>query len=206
MKYYIDITLLPDAEVGLGFLWQKVYQQLHLALVDAKSLLKDSDSVIAVSFPEYGDKVYPLGSKLRLFSLTKEAFSLLDIEKWLIRLTDYVHFKQVNVVPDTASYVCFTRQQFTTNLNRLARRRVKRKGGSLAQALNYYADFEDHKSNLPFVNMVSLSSSKSFAGMENHKFRLFIVKEVADDFKRGDVNAYGLSASESNNQTTVPWF
>ena len=206
MKYYLDITLVPDAEINLGFLWQKVYQQLHLALVDAAVIASDSNSVVAVSFPEYGSKVFPLGSKLRLFSLTKEAFSQLDIDKWLIRLTDYVHCKKVKSVPDTVSYVCFTRQQFTTNVNRLARRRAKRKGESIAQALKHYTDFEDQKSKLPFVNMVSLSTNSDADCMGNHKFRLFISKNIADDSKIGGVNTYGLSNREPINQTTVPWF
>ena len=66
MKYYIDITLLPDAEANLGFLWQKVYQQIHLALAENK--IGKNQSEIALSFPEYGNKAYPLGDKLRLLS------------------------------------------------------------------------------------------------------------------------------------------
>ena len=51
MNYYQDITLLPDADIGLYFLWQKVYQQIHLALVENKSA--DNASAIGVAFPEY---------------------------------------------------------------------------------------------------------------------------------------------------------
>mgnify|MGYP002637315332 FL=1 len=208
MKYYLDITLIPDAEVGFDFLWQKVYQQIHLAIVDIGNKQKNSDSsfTIAVSFPEYGDKVFPLGSKLRLFAPTMEAFSQLEIDKWLVRLSDYVHLKAVQKVPKAVSYVCFTRQQFKTNANRLARRRAKRKGESLEQALKHYADFEGHESELPFVNMMSLSSGEHSSNQENHRFRLFIGKEAITDPKIGLLNAYGLSSSDSNTQTSVPWF
>jgi len=61
MKYYLDITLLPDAETNLGFLWHKVYQQVHIALVENK--VAKNQSEIAVSFPEYGSKAFPLGAK-----------------------------------------------------------------------------------------------------------------------------------------------
>lgn len=51
MDYYQDITLLPDAEVNLGFLWQKVFQQVHIALVEHK--VADNRSAIALSIPKY---------------------------------------------------------------------------------------------------------------------------------------------------------
>ena len=34
MTVYLEITLLPDVDISLNFLLQKVYQQLHLKLVD----------------------------------------------------------------------------------------------------------------------------------------------------------------------------
>ncbi|MCO4790206.1 type I-F CRISPR-associated endoribonuclease Cas6/Csy4, partial [Vibrio cholerae] len=36
MNYYQEITLLPDADIALGFLWQNVFQQVHIALVEHK--------------------------------------------------------------------------------------------------------------------------------------------------------------------------
>ncbi|MBL1422430.1 MAG: type I-F CRISPR-associated endoribonuclease Cas6/Csy4, partial [Alphaproteobacteria bacterium] len=44
MKYYLDITILPDEEANLGFLWHKVYQQIHIALVENK--IADNQSAI----------------------------------------------------------------------------------------------------------------------------------------------------------------
>ncbi|MFA0280003.1 type I-F CRISPR-associated endoribonuclease Cas6/Csy4, partial [Vibrio sp. 10N.222.55.F8] len=51
MNYYQEITLLPDAEISLGFIWQNVFQQVHIALVDNK--VAANQSAIAVGFPEY---------------------------------------------------------------------------------------------------------------------------------------------------------
>ena len=86
MKYYLDITLLPDAEANLGFLWQKVYQQVHLALVENK--IAENESAIGISFPKYKESDFPLGDKLRLFSETQEQFKQLELKKWFNRLTD----------------------------------------------------------------------------------------------------------------------
>jgi len=192
MKYYLDITLLPDAEANLGFLWQKVYQQIHLALVENK--LAEKQSAIAVSFPEYGNKNFPLGSKLRLHSQTQEQLQQLDIGKWLNRLTDYTHFKSIKEVPSTVNqFARFKRKQFDTNAERLARRRARRKGESLEQALNYFEGFTDKETNLPFLNMKSLTNGD--------QFKLFIEREILDKAENGVFGCYGLSAGAS-----VPWF
>ena len=51
MNYYVELQLLPDDEINIGFLWQKVYQQVHIALVENK--VAENESAIAVSFPRY---------------------------------------------------------------------------------------------------------------------------------------------------------
>ncbi len=209
MKYYLDITLLPDAEANLGFLWQKVYQQIHLALVEMK--IPDNKFKISVSWPDYGDKVFPLGSKLRLFAETQEQLIQLNMSKWLNRLTDYTHYTSIREVPQSVcQFALFKRKQFDTNIYRLSHRRAKRKGISLEQALEYFADFKDKESELPFVNMVSLSTnnkgtvSSTIPG--NNKFRLFIEREIVDEQSVGEFTCYGLSRRETNAQATVPLF
>ncbi|MEY8198706.1 MAG: type I-F CRISPR-associated endoribonuclease Cas6/Csy4 [Colwellia sp.] len=193
MKYYLDITLLPDAEVNLGFIWKNVYQQIHIALVDNKTA--NGSSAIAVSFPEYGNKKYPLGAKLRLLAKTEEQLNKLDAPKWLNRLTDYSHVTSIKEVSlPVERFVCFKRQQFNTNIERLARRRVKRKSETLEQALKYYKGFEGEESTLPFVNMQSLTEDK--------KFQLFVNKCLTDKSVSGEFNCYGLS----KDQATIPWF
>lgn len=192
MKYYLDITLLPDAEANLGFLWQKVYQQVHLALVENKTA--DNDSEIAISLPEYGCSTFPLGSKIRLLSRKKEQLQKLEITKWLNRLTDYAHCTSIKEVPKSVSqFACFKRVQFDSNIERLVRRRMKRKEETFEQAMDYFAGFEDRKSKLPFVNMKSLS--------ESQRFRLFIDRYVVGAACEGKFSCYGLSKG-----ATVPLF
>lgn len=192
MKFYFDITLLPSAEIPLSFLWEKVYQQVHLALVEMKSVNGNSD--IAVSFPEYDGKSFPLGHKLRLFASTKSQLQQLDIGKWLNRLADYSHCTTIREVPQSVSeFARFNRVRFDTNIERLARRRVKRKGESFEHAMKHFDGFKVQESTLPFINMTSLS--------KNERFRLFIEKELVSQAAVGEFTCYGLSKV-----ATVPWF
>ena len=49
MKYYQEITLIPDAEIPPDFLWTKVYAQIHLAFADRENI--DHKQIYGVSFP-----------------------------------------------------------------------------------------------------------------------------------------------------------
>ena len=68
MRFYCEITLLPNPEVNLNFLWSKVFQQIHLGLVEMQD--EQRRVPIGISFPEYviGEKYSVLGDKLRLFA------------------------------------------------------------------------------------------------------------------------------------------
>ncbi len=192
MKFYCDITLLPDVEASLGFIWEKVFQQIHIALVETK--VGDKESAIGVSFPKYGDKPFPLGDKLRLFARSEALLEQLALGKWLSRLKDYVHCTSVREVPAGINkFACFTRKQFDTSVERLARRRAKRKGESFEQALQYYEGFKEYQTKLPFLNVKSLS--------KDYKFKLFIDRAFIGEPVSGNFSCYGLSQ-----QTTVPWF
>lgn len=198
MKYYIDITLLPDAEANIGFLWEKVFQQVHLALVEKKN--PHGKSGIAVSFPGYGNKGFPLGNKLRLLAPTQEQLQQLDIAIWLNRLTDYCHHTSIKDVPqNVGAFSLFKRVQFNTNIERLARRRAKYKGETFEEALKHFNGFKDKESKLPYINLAS--SPKDANGNKKHKFRLFVDRVMLDKPQAGEFNCYGLSKT-----ATVPWF
>lgn len=197
MKYYIDITLLPDAEANLGFLWQKVYQQIHIALVDNK--IAENQSAIAVSFPKYGDKQFPLGDKVRLLANDQAQLEQFNIEKWLARLSDYTHLKSTKEVPSTIhQFARFKRKPFKSNLIKEAQRRAKYKGESFEVALEHFKDYQTN-SLLPFINMGSLSMQTESTIKRN--FKLFIDREMLKEPVSGVFNCYGLSKDSS-----VPWF
>ena len=220
MKYYVEIELLKDTEITLGFMWKKLYTQIHLALVDLlneedRALLGLSDSIktyktedlenktsIGVAFPNYQKSKFPLGEKLRLFAKTKEELEQLNLAHWLNRLIDYVTLSEIQKVPtDVDKFVSFNRKRFKSNseIRRLAKRYAKRENIAYEEALKKFVETEEGYENakkenkLPFVNMQSLSS--------NQELKLFIEKKERDNPKDGFFSTYGLS-----HESTVPSF
>lgn len=188
MNYYIEIKLQCDPEIGLGFLWKKVFTQVHLALAER------SDGNIGVSFPQYGDKLFPMGDSLRLFARNKEELEYLKIDEWMARLRDYVTISGIQKIPDDIQeYVVFSRKQVKTGKERQARRYAKRHHVDYAEALKHYDNMEKKVLRLPFVMLQSLSS--------NQEIKLFIEKRRSTTEKFGDYNSYGLSK-----EATVPCF
>jgi CRISPR-associated endonuclease Csy4 len=192
MKFYRELTLLPQEDVNLYFIWQKLYQQIHIALVENKE--GDNTSAIGVSFPEYNADNFFLGTKLRLFAGDEQALEQMQCEKWLNRLKDYVHIYPIKPVPEKlAGHACFKHIKLKGNKEKLARRRAKRKGETLQQALSHLENFEEQGSNLPYINMTSQTNGQ--------RFRLFIEKQTMEQPQTGLYSCYGLS-----NTTTVPLF
>lgn len=193
MNYFQEISLLPKTDIALCCFWQKVYQQMHLALVENKK--SDNTSAVGVAFPEYDTNNHSLGTKLRLFSQEKTQLQALDVNKWLANLNDYVHITQIREVFNSVNkYVCFKRVQFQSNPERLARRRAKRKSESIEEALKHYQNINVQLTTLPYVNMRSLSKGEHF--------KLFIDKQSVDEPKSGNFSCYGLSVDG----TTIPEF
>lgn len=216
MNYYLELTLLADGEVNIGFLWQKVYQQIHLILV--KNKIGKNDSAIAVSFPEYGAKVFPLGRKLRLLGKTENGLISLNVTKWLARLDDYVHIKAIKPVPDNIEqYAVFTRKQFKSP--KKLRAGINARANKIAAKNNYDVeevkkrlftslDKYDKKQTLPFINMISLSSDVSKTFSERKSFKLFIEKQivVGQPNSTDYLTCYGLSRRDERRQIAVPLF
>jgi CRISPR-associated endonuclease Csy4 len=192
MKYYQEITLLPNADITFYFVWQKLYQQIHLALVENKT--GDNASAIGVAFPEYNADKYSLGTKLRLFAEDEKSMEQMHFEKWFNRLSDYVHLSNIKPVPEKlGGHACFKHIKLKGNKEKLARRRAKRKGETLQQALSHFENFGEQRSNLPYINMTSQTNGQ--------RFRLFIEKKAMEQPQLGLYSFYGLS-----NTTTVPLF
>ena len=192
MKYYIEITLLPSADIGLYFLWEKIFQQVHLKLVE----IKDSDGIVPVgiSFPEYSAEKKNIGCKLRLFVRDQSILESLNIPKWLRRFNDYVHLTRIRTVPNHISaYACYIRMQTKSSKVRMARRKSKREGIDFEQALKLLNGYQEKQLNQPFITIASQSSGR--------RFHLFIQKQNAEKFIDHGFNSYGLSRI-----STVPEF
>ncbi len=226
MKYYIDITLLPDAEANLGFLWHKVYQQVHIALVEnaflSNEIIKEKErkeervkkSNIAISFPKFDDSEFPLGSVLRLFSETQEQLNKLNVKQCLNRLEDYTHCKPIQTVDENKieKHIYFSRKQFKSSarmakdIERRAKYQANKTGVSVGKIKAKLLQNVEEKCKLPFIHVISLSSNPDASLQNKDRFKLFIEKHEVSTEAKGDFTCYGLSSREKDKQATVPWF
>ena len=216
MKHYLDITLLPDSDITLGFIWQKVYQQVHIALVDNK--VGGNESAIAIAFPHYGDGKFPLGHQLRLLATTEAQLSKLNIQKWLNRFEDYVHIKSIQPVPKNAAQVCFVREQvkgqasIEKKMLAKAKHQSEKFGIPLDECLQKLEKSKpkvdsDIDSKLPFIWLES-QQTKQRDGVQSRKFPLFIKKVEVESAQTGHFNCYGLSVNSKKGEqlVSVPHF
>lgn len=193
MKFYVDVTLLPSADLSPYFLWSKIYRQVHLALVGMK--LDGGCVPIGVAFPEYDDKKKNLGVKLRLLATEEKLLIKLNVCKWLSRFSDYVHITGIRAVPERVKkYVVYKRKQPEISFSKFRRavlRKAKRESITLTDAEKSLEPML-HRSNQtvvsePYIQLISDSSGE--------KFCLFITKQAADGASEYLFNTYGFGAA-----------
>lgn len=198
MNYYVEITLIPSVDIGVSFIMEKVFSQIHLGLVGMQNQSLTNQDSIGVSFPEYDFEDHNLGSKIRLFANkqpTLETFMVvLNAHMCNTNLLDYIHVTGIRGVPEKIlSYAHFMRIQTKSSNVRLARRKAKRSGIELEQALEILNKYEEKTTDAPFINMTSGSSKQ--------RFKLFIEKREAYQDAYEGFSFYGLSS-----KSTVPLF
>ena len=163
MVYYQELTLLTSEEIPINFLWSKLFQQIHLGLVEMQD---DQGRVpIGLSFPEYeiGENHSVLGGKLRLLANDEAILKQFDAVKWLERLSDYVHCTSIRPVPEKLiGYAIYQREQPKTSPERLARRYARRHSVDYEKALTLYNKRTYQTINSPFIRLKSLSSDNIF--------------------------------------------
>ncbi len=189
MDVYLDITLLPGDDIGHHFLWEKVFQQVHIALVENKNA--EGNSPFGLTFPEFNAEKNRLGRKLRFFAENETMLQQLNINQWLDRLTDYVHITSIRPVPENVEYfVQFYPLRFKSSLERLARRAAKRHGISYEKAMEERAAFKPQRTRAPFIWTKSQSNGQ--------RFRLFIGHRQVDSSDSAPVfSCYGLTRQGS---------
>ncbi len=192
VKFYQELTLLPDAEINENHIWSKLYQQLHLAL--ATQMEDGSKGHIGVSFPQYEDgRKVRLGSKLRIFAESEDELEALAIRKWLQRYEDYIHMTSIRPVPKRVhGYAIYRRYHQEASSMQKARRYAKRHNVSYDEALKLFPQ-ECRDKKVPFVQMHSETNQQ--------KYRLCIERIVQDSYQDVGFGSYGL-----DNQSTVPEF
>lgn len=192
MNAYQEIRLKPGIDVGLYFLWHKVFQKVHIALVENK--IAEKQSAIGLAFPEYNAAKFALGNKLRLFAPSESLLQAMNIEKYLASMADYLQFEPIKAIPNEINGYCVFKQVKTKeSKGALVRRRMKRKQETEAQALQYFSNYEPTISKLPYIKVHSITTGQ--------RFPLFVGMQELGVEKEGLFSCYGLSK-----ESTVPMF
>ena len=197
MNYYQEVTLI-EGDKKLYELWSDVYNQIHIALAEAKN--EHNIDTIGVSFPNYryeekGDKVFAsLGDKLRVFAPSQKDLKTLNLDKWLERLTDYVHVKRISEVSDKAKEHIVVRRYRHKNVLKQAEAFAEHKGITLEAALIHCAKHKQDNKPYPYINLRSISNNQPYA--------LSIIQEMADNETQGSFNSYGIN--NAADKVTVP--
>lgn len=185
--HYLDIRVVPDPETSVAQLLGALYDRLHLALVQQRT------DRIGVSFPGYNTTPRTLGNVLRLHG-DEQALRQLLLTDWLKGVRDHVRLTEIAPVPPDATYRTVQRRQFKTNVERLRRRRMQRKGETEEQAKQAIPATVERRPNLPFVHLRSRSNNQSYC--------LFVaLGPAASNASPGTFNSHGLSPT-----STIPWF
>ena len=188
--HYINITLLPDPEFSHAHLLSALVAKLHRALVQGQT------TDIGVSYPKHiGQPLAKrtLGAVLRLHG-TPDALQRLMVQDWLKGMRDHTQVSELLPVPSHAQHRAVRRRQFKTNVDRLRRRRMQRKGETAEQATAAIPDVVERRPDLPFLQLRSSSTGQPFCLCVEHG--PLQLQPVAGVF-----NAYGLGQ-----EATVPWF
>ena len=184
MDYYINIKLLPDAEIVPNVLMNHLFAKLHIRLGQA------AEGRVGVSFPEHGKT---LGKVLRLHGKREDLEKIMS-GKWHAGLLDYVHFGEISLVPETIQgFRTVHRVQKKSPAN-MYKRSVAKGWVSQEEANQLIAAKKKELLTLPFVQLESLSTRRVM--------RVFVKHDpLQEESVVGVFSAYGLS-----NKATIPWF
>ncbi len=186
-SHHVDIRVVPDPETTAAQLLGALSDRLHLALVQQRI------NNIGVSFPGYSTTPRSLGMVLRLHGSEAALRGFLQ-EDWLKGLRDHVRLTEIKPAPEGAPQRTVQRRQFKTNVERLRRRRMRRKGETEQQAQQAIPETVERRPNLPHLHLRSRSTGQPFC--------LFIaLGPLTETTTPGHFNSHGLSSA-----STIPWF
>lgn len=185
--HFIDLRVLPDPETGQAQLLGALCDRFHLVMVRHR---RDD---IGISFPGYSLNPRALGSVLRLHGHADALCGLMGTD-WLGGMRDHVRIGEIAAVPTQAKHRTVQRKQFKTSVQRLRRRRMRRKGETADQVAQAVPEGAKQQPDLPYVHLHSKSTAQPFC--------MFIaLGPMREHPVPGAFNSHGLSAT-----ATVPWF
>lgn len=184
MDHYLEIRVLPDPEFSEEMLMAALVAKLHRALGQRGQV------DIGISFPAYAVKP---GAILRLHG-HRQALNELERLAWRKGLSDYCDCTEIKNVPEVNHWRCVSRVQVKSSAQRLMRRSVKKGWLTEEEAQQRMLTMAEARTDLPWLNLRSLSTGQSF--------RLFIRHgDLLSAPVTGVFSTYGLSAT-----ATIPWF
>lgn len=199
MKYFIELTLLDNRDIALHKLWTKIYDQLHLRLVEAKNLRGQTN--IGVSFPEYQfdatHNIHMVGSKLRIFSPTKLSLEQLNLSQYLKHWLDYIHISSIRDVPKNIyKYAIYKRKRINgerainKKIMQYATYRAEKENITYEEAVQSYQHWSISQTTPPYISINSLTSKQYI--------RLYIEKNETNALSIDLLfSTYGLSSESS---------
>lgn len=186
MDHYLDLRLRADPEFPQHQLMDALFDRLHRVLVQLGT------TAIGLSFPEARGLHGGLGARMRLHG-TASALEPLASPAWLVGMKDHLEIAGVLEVPANTSWISVRRVQAKSNVDRLRRRQMKRKGWTAEEAAAAIPAVAAERLDLPFLSIRSASTGQTF--------RLFIRQQPAAVMRAGNFNAYGFST-----EATLPSF
>lgn len=188
-EYYQEITLIPSEEIDNNFLMNKIFSKLHLIIADFRNKgMVD----IGISFPNYSEKDFTLGNKIRVFFEKFEQGNILMLKDEFRNYYDYIHISNIRDIPAVHGYAIFSRVQKHKNKLRLARRAAKRQNLNFSDIIDNYEECTEPKNLLPYVKIYSSSTKQNYS---------ICIKKTECEYKSGNFNYFGLS-----NNASVPMF
>ena len=183
MKYFIDIKLLPDDDIPIYFLRNKIYAKFH------KILFTLNSTDIGISFPNYKVK---LGNIIRLHG-TENSLLNLQATNWLGGLSGYCDVSGIQAIPNEVVYRTISRKQSNMTEAKL-RRLIKRGSISEDETKEYKAKMFQQSLDNPYLELESRSNG--------HKHRRYIqFRALSSQVVEGEFDQFGLSKT-----ATIPWF
>jgi CRISPR-associated endonuclease Csy4 len=190
MDAYLDWQVRPDPEVLPPEVMSQAMQRLH------QQLTRSGERHVGVSFPEHAASSFrcSLGHRLRLHGPVA-ALEALAGGQWLGPVRDHLTGGVLQSVPtEVLGHRVVSRVQAKSNVERLRRRQMKRKGLTQEEAVAAIPDQAKETLVLPYVELRSSSTGQPFP--------LFVRHGPVQEWPvTGEFGAYGLSPT-----STVPWF
>jgi len=187
MDHYLDLRLRADPEFPQHQLLDALFARLHRALVQRNS------TDVGLSFPDARPGLRGgLGGRMRLHG-TAAALVIFESPAWLIGMRDHIEASSPLEVPRNAGLIAVRRVQAKSNVQRLRRRQMKRKGWTAEEAAAAVPESAVEILDLPFLTVRSLSTGQTF--------RLFVRQQAITSMAAGPFNAYGFST-----EATLPQF